>query len=107
MLKQQIKYVIMISPLIGEAVINCWTVKDGKEVPFFYDSNIEAHKSIAEDIITGLQQFIDDERELEHTDFGTEDYVQEVWITEEGLVIEKLTEEVKGRILYDPKIGRL
>lgn len=48
---------------------------DNTLIPVFYKTYEEGMKEIADDMIAVLQQFIDDERDLEDTDFGTNDDV--------------------------------
>ena len=57
--------------------IVCKTELDGTNimVPTLFKTHEGAWKDIADTLVTTLQQFIDGERELEHTDFATDEHV--------------------------------
>lgn len=75
-------WVIMIDTLFQGPVIGDWS-EDG---PYIFETEKEAWKEIADSMIICLQQFIAGERELEHTDFGTEEYVEEYTEWEDGTI---------------------
>lgn len=69
-------YVVITPTLIQGEVMACSTEDDdGVIVPTVFDTEEDAWKDIADSMIEELQQFVDGERELEDTNFGTEDYV--------------------------------
>lgn len=96
------KFILMIDTLCQGPVVGCWSEENGVDAPCLFDTEEEAYKDIADDMITVLQQFIDGERSLEDTDFGTELYVVPVKVLEDGVITTK-----EDNVLFDPKIGRI
>ncbi len=86
-----------MTPTLCQGDIPAWFGDDDR--PILYDSKNEAYKEIADSLIIGLQQFIDDERELEDTDFEQEDYVIPCKYDDVNGIIR--SEE--DWIIYDPK----
>lgn len=85
------------------AIIGCHDGDNGE--PSLFDTKEEAWKEIADGMVENLQQFIKGERELDETDFGTEEFVEEVYVTEDGCVISaEIHEGSGGKILFDPKL---
>lgn len=95
-------WVLMSSTFCDGEVIGCWIVDEkGNDIPCTFESEEDAKKEIADDMITVLQQFIDGEREMDDTDFNPTNYPLEVDICEDGFFYDQI-----GRILFEPKIGR-
>jgi hypothetical protein len=76
------------------------TDNEGVMIPTFYPTHVDAWKEIADDLITGLQQFVADERELEHTDFSTEDYVAYAIMYEDDSIKVYLVED-EGKVEFN------
>lgn len=95
------KWVIGTNTLCQGEIIGCWTEEDGKDVPCIFETEEDAWKEIADDMITMLQQFKDGERSIEDTDFSPSDYPLEVMIDGDGNVYDKY-----DKILFDTIIGR-
>lgn len=74
------KYIVL-TQCMGHDEVAYKTEKDGMDqYPVIYNSEEEAWKEIADDMVTILQQFIDGDREFEHTDFDCQDYPVECQI---------------------------
>jgi hypothetical protein len=84
----------VITPTICDGDVLSWATYDENDValPLVYETKEAAWKEIAENMIEVLQQFIDDERDLEDTDFATDDDVYMYEQHEDGTIIVK-TEE--------------
>lgn len=92
-------YVIMTDTVCQGEIIGCHTEDDtGNRTPDLFDTEVEAWKEIADFKISELKQFVDGERELEHTDFSCDEWVEKVNVADDGLVCSE-----DGKILFDPK----
>lgn len=91
------KYVVMTPTLCQGDIIGCWGDDD---TPVLYDTKEDAWKEIADDLITGLKQFIDGDRTLDETSFSPDDFVMLVMVDDDGMI------RCQEGILFDPKIGR-
>lgn len=78
-------FVIMIDTICQGNVISCWGEKDE---PVLFDTEVDAWKEIADTMVECLRQFIDGERQLENTDFGTEEFVLSVYVQEDGSLVD-------------------
>src|SRR5574343_129268 len=97
----QNKYVLAMETLCGDEVIASWTQEEGGiDAPTLFDTEADAYKDIADDMITELQQFIDGERSLDDTDFGTELYPKMVTVLEDGTIQDPFE---NNKVLFDPK----
>lgn len=77
-------FVIMTNTFCQGDIIGC---HDGDGKPEIFDTEADAWKEIAENKILELQQFIDGERELEHTDFSFDEWVQPVTVHDDGTIV--------------------
>ena len=68
---------VVITPTLCQGDTIAWSTEDDQSnaIPDIYDTPELAWKEIADDIKTNLTQFIEGDRSLEDTDFGSEEYV--------------------------------
>lgn len=80
---------VVITPTICQGDVMAWSTEDddGEAIPTVFDTEEDAWKEIADSMIEELQQFIDGERELEDTNFGTEDYVAQYEEFDNGEIV--------------------
>lgn len=86
---------VVITPTLCQGDTMAWSTENDEEeaIPIVFDTEEEAWKEIAEDMINQLQQFVDGERELEDTNFGTEEYVAQYKEFDDGVIIVYNNEE--------------
>ncbi len=97
------KFVIMTNTLCQGDIIGCHDGDDGH--PCLFDTEDDAWREIADGIVTQLDQFIKGERARDETDFDCTEWVQEVYVSEDGLIVSTAIEKgVGGKILFDPKL---
>ncbi len=61
--------------------------RDERNNPFVYPTEAEAQRSIAEDVIDRLQQFLDGERDFDDA-MTVEEYIVEVDVSPDGSIID-------------------
>jgi hypothetical protein len=76
-------WTIMTEVLGGDELV--WRVEDGGTwMPEIYENKVDAMKAIAQHQIEILQEFIDDERDEEETDWSPTVYAARIVIYEDG-----------------------
>jgi hypothetical protein len=76
----------------------CW---DENHYPVIFETEVEAWKEIADSMVEKLRQFMNDERDLEETDFSTDEWVQYVYIDPNGVILYE-DDGKGGELLYNP-----
>ena len=81
-------FVIMTNTICQGDIIGCWTEDAvGNRVPCTFETEVDAWKEIANDMIEPLRQFIAGERSLEDTDFDCADWVVPVDVEDDGSIL--------------------
>lgn len=81
-------FVIMTDTICQGCIIGCWGEdEDGERYPVLFDTEVDAWKEIADDMIEPLRQFIAGDRLLEDTDFNCTEWVLPVDVNEDGSLI--------------------
>jgi len=94
-------YVVMVDTVCGgPTILHKQSSGENANImhPELYASETDAWKDIAEDIIENLQLFINGDKELEDTDFGTELYTAYCELFNDDAIVITIPEDPSFRI---------
>lgn len=99
------KYIILIDTVCQGLIPYVWTTNDdGVDTPELYDTERDAQKEVASDVIEKLSQFINDE--LEVMEFGEEQKIIPCVVKSDGSIIDEHGELIWSPLEDQSKYGR-